>query len=308
MTERNRITVIAASLLVVCMALSVVTLRSIDRVREDATLQEVLYIPSATTVKRMSLGYDGLMATIYWTRVVQYFGGKHHEHAQEYKLLKPLLDITTTLDPHLLVAYEFGSTFLAQTPPEGAGDPEAAAQLVEKGIQQNPGAWRLYYHLGYIYWLELHDSKRASEAFEKGSEVPGALPWMKVMAAYLAQNAGEAQAARYLWTNIYESSEDPSIRANARKRLIALRVDEEVEFLQQLLDRYKEQQGKYPASFGEMLQAGYIRRVPLDPLGLPYQIRDGHIEVSRPDELPFISRGLPGQKASTTQPTPSNSR
>ena len=27
----------------------------------------------------MSLGYDGLLADIYWTRAVQYFGSKHHE-------------------------------------------------------------------------------------------------------------------------------------------------------------------------------------------------------------------------------------
>jgi len=28
-----------------------------------------------------------------------------------YDLLYPLLDITTDLDPHLIVAYEFGSCF-----------------------------------------------------------------------------------------------------------------------------------------------------------------------------------------------------
>ena len=31
----------------------------------------------------MSLGYDGLLADIYWTRAVQYFGGKHHDGAQK---------------------------------------------------------------------------------------------------------------------------------------------------------------------------------------------------------------------------------
>ncbi len=46
--------------------------------------------------------------------------------------------MTTTLDPKLLPAYEFGSVFLAQKPPEGAGDPAAAARLVEKGIRENP--------------------------------------------------------------------------------------------------------------------------------------------------------------------------
>ena len=70
-------------------------------------LEEVLYISSPKALKKMSLGYDGLLADIYWTRAVQYFGGKHHEGAHHFNLLAPLLEITTTLDPHLLVAYEY---------------------------------------------------------------------------------------------------------------------------------------------------------------------------------------------------------
>ncbi len=53
----------------------------------DEPLQEVLYIPSPTVVKRMSLGYSGLLADIYWTRVVQYFGAKHKAKAKQYLIL-----------------------------------------------------------------------------------------------------------------------------------------------------------------------------------------------------------------------------
>jgi hypothetical protein len=265
----------------------------IDRVRSDQPLGDVLYIPSPDTVKRVSLGYNGLMANIYWTRAVQYFGGKHHLRSQEYKLLAPLLDITTTLDPKLTVAYEFGSIFLAQSPPQGAGDPEAAARLVLRGIEANPSEWRLWYHLGFIYWQELHDPKRASEAFLQGSQVPGALPWMKVMAAALAQNAGEAQTARYLWTNILNSTEEKSIRENAVKRLVALRVDDEVRLLQQVVDNYHRETGVYPSGFRDLVARGVLRRLPVDPLGHAYQLNAGRVEVTNPDDLPFITQGLP---------------
>ena len=306
MKQGSRTSGVASVVLVACLSLSVITLRKIDRLREGATLQEVLYIPSAKTVKRLALGYDGLLADIYWTRAVQYFGGHHHLKSREYLLLKPLLDITTTLDPHLIPAYEFGSIFLAQNPPEGAGDPNAAADLVKRGIQQNPGAWRLWYHLGFIEWQELHDPKAASDAFLEGSKVPGAHPWMKVMAAALAQHAGETQTARYLWTNIYESTQDKMIRQNAINRLAALKSDEQVEFLQSLLDRYQQEIGHYPANFQELVSAGWIRRIPLDPLGYPYQIKSGRVVVARPSELPFITRGLPpGPQASDFPVSPS---
>jgi tetratricopeptide (TPR) repeat protein len=303
MSSRAKARVGVWLLLFSCLSLSTLALRKSDAAREHTILKESLYIPSPKAVKALSLGYTGLMADLYWTRVVQYFGGKHHQRAEQYKLLAPLLDITTTLDPHLLIAYEFGSIFLAQQPPEGAGDPAAAVALVRKGIRENPEAWRLWYHLGYIYYDELHDSKAASEAFLQGSEVPGALPWMKVMAAALAQHAGEAETARYLWTQIYNSSADPDIRANAVKRLIALRVDHEVERLQAVAERYQRETKTVPGSFLELVQAGYLPRLPVDPLGNPYLLVEGRVQVSRPDSLPFITKGLPpGQKPSIVVP------
>ncbi len=306
MKRYSRATIVASVTLVVCLALSIVVLRSIDNVRQGATLQEVLYIPSAKTLQRMSLGYDGLLADIYWTRVVQYFGTHHHAGSTDYTLLKPLLIITTTLDPHLLPAYEFGSIFLAQSPPEGAGDPSAAAALVRHGIQENPEAWKLWYHLGFIEWQELKDTKAAADAFLEGSKVPGAHPWMKVMAAALAEHSGEIETARYLWTNIYESTQDKLIRQNALKRLRALKSDEEIEFLQNFIDRYKEQMGRYPTSFQDLLAAGWIRRVPLDPLGNPYQIKNGRVVLDHPEDLPFVTKGLPeGQQASDLPVYPS---
>jgi hypothetical protein len=306
MMRSSKISAVAGSFLVASLLLSVVTLRAVDRVRGEATLEEVLYISSAKTVKRLSLGYDGLMADLYWTRVVQYFGGKHKAKSKQYRLLKPLLDITTTLDPHLIIAYQFGSTFLAQQPPQGAGDPQGAAELIEKGIRENPSQWRLYYTLGFINWIELHNPQAASEAFQKGSRIPGAMVWMKVMAAKLAQEADNPETARYLWTNIYENSTDKMLKQNALRHLVALRVDDDVTFLQSYVERYRQQYGHYPASLQELQSAGWIRRLPLDPLGDPYEIRNGRIEVSHPDELPFITKGLPpGYEASGAPAQPS---
>lgn len=302
MSNRGRILIAASCLMALCLLGSMPLLRAIQTERDAQPLGDVLYIPSAGAVKHLSLGYNGLMADIYWTRVVQYFGGKHHAHSQEYRLLAPLLDITTTLDPHLVVAYEFGSIFLAQSPPQGAGDPEAAARLVRRGIEQNPEAWRLWYHLGFIYWQEMHDPKRASEAFLEGSKVPGALPWMKVMAAALAQNAGEAETARYLWTNILNSTEDPAIRDNAVKRLLALEVDNEVRILQRIVDKYRSEAGVVPSSFNELISAGFLRRLPVDPLGHAYQLHGGRVLVTSPDELPFITQGLPQGREANVLP------
>ncbi len=54
---------------------------------------------SGNLLKVMSLEYAPLMADLYWTRVVQYYGDKAVRHDANFELLWPLLDVTTTLDP-----------------------------------------------------------------------------------------------------------------------------------------------------------------------------------------------------------------
>ncbi len=294
MSERQRTTVVFSALLVLSLAGSGLMLRRVDELRSGATLEEVLYVTSPQAVKRMSLGYDGLMADIYWTRAVQYFGRKHQARDRRYDLLAPLLEITVTLDPQLIPAYEFGSIFLAQQPPEGAGLPDTAVAFVERGIRENPNEWRLYYHLGFIHYVERKDYRAAAATFQRGSEVPGAHPWMRVLAAAMAQFGGDTRTARFLWQRIYESTQDKLIRSNAVKRLRALEVDEVVPQLEAAIQIYRQRTGRMPSSFMEMLSAGYLRRLPTDPLGYPYKLMpDGRVEVQSPDGLPFITKGLP---------------
>jgi hypothetical protein len=293
MTRELRVQACYALLVAMLLAASAMLVRKTDRVRADEPLQEVLYIPSPKVVKRMSLGYSGVLADIYWTRVVQYFGEKHRAKAKQYLILAPLLDMTTTLDPKLLPAYQFGSVFLAQKPPEGAGDPMAAAKLVEKGIRENPEAWRLYYDLGYIYWLELKNPAKAADVFERGSKIPGAHPWMSVMAAALAAHAGETETAIYMWSNILNSTSDKALRANAINRLRCLRVDTDVKILQDRVDEFTKEKGHPPTSWQELVSAGMLQGTPLDPKDNPYHLVDGRVQVAQPDLFPFITRGLP---------------
>src|SRR5438045_9384977 len=189
----------ASLLLIGCLAVSVLLLRQVDRLRTGATLEEVLYVPSPSVLKRLSLGYEGLLADIYWTRAVQYFGSRHHDGARRFDLLAPLLEITTRLDPHLLVAYEYGANFLAPKIPAGAGEPLRAIKLTEFGIRNNPNEWHLYYDLGFIYYMELKDYPRATEAFANGAKLPKSHQIMSIMAAKMAEHAGNIQTARLMW-------------------------------------------------------------------------------------------------------------
>ena len=292
MKQRRKTSLVAGACLLFSLAASAVVLHGTDQLRPQATI--ALFVTSPKVLKRASLGYDGLLADIYWTRVVQYFGFRHHNHAQSYDLLAPLLEITTHLDPHLVVAYEFGASFLAPAPPDGAGQPERAIQLMEYGIRNNPDNWKLYYDLGFVYYINLEDYKKAAAAFAQGAQIPNAHPFLRLMAAQMAQHAGEYGTSRMLWTATYQNTEDREIRANAIEHLRALRVDEDVTHLQEAVTRFGERTGRLPASMAELVAAEQLPGIPVDPDGHPYKLTaDGHVEMRVPDDFSFATKGLP---------------
>jgi tetratricopeptide (TPR) repeat protein len=292
MTLNRNATVIWSLLLAVFFAGAVLCRSQVEKLRgKEVTLEEVLYMPSGKTVKRLSLGYSSLLADIYWTRAVQYFGDKMNQRSMRYDLLYPLLDITTDLDPHLIVTYEFGSLFLSQKPPEGAGQPEKAVALVEKGIRENPTYWRLYFTLGFIHYLDRRDYKAASAAFLKGSEVPGALPWMKVMAARMAEHGDDRSTAVYLWKAVYDTSIDPSVKETAVQHLTSLRAEADIEQLEQRVKVYRERTGVLPARWSDMVRAGLLPGLPQDPNGAEYKLLpDGTVGVQDPAKFRFLDR------------------
>lgn len=294
MNARQRTTFIAAGCLVVSMVASVLLLRHIDQIHPQATIEDALYINSPKMVKRASLGFEGLMACIYWTRTVQYFGHRHFDSAHTYNELAPLLEITTALDPHLLPAYQFGASFLAPKPPNGAGETERAIKLMEYGIEHNPDNWQLYYNLGFVYYTDLKDYRDAAEAFERGSRVPNAHPFMKIMAAQMATHAGDFATARMLWSATYESSQESNIRENAIEHLRAIKVEEDVTNLQVAVTSFGERTGRLPGNMSELAGAEHWRGIPVDPDGNPYKLAsNGQVLVQNPDDFPFITKGTP---------------
>jgi tetratricopeptide (TPR) repeat protein len=276
------------------MAGGVVTLDAIDHTRRQSLAQEALYVRSSKALRRMSLGYTGLLADIYWTRAVQYFGEQHHANSRDFRLLAPLLEVTTELDPRLLPAYQFGANFLAPQPPSGAGLPGAALALMKYGIEHNPDQWQLYYNMGFLYYTEFKDYAKAADAFAQGARLPVTNPFMPILAAQMAQHAGEFDTARMLWSTTYQSTQDALVRQNAIEHLLALRVDEDVTQLEQVVEEYREQTGRLPASMGDLERAGLIHGTPADPKGRPYRLMpDGRIEVQDSQSIFFITKGLP---------------
>src|SRR5277367_2598953 len=239
--------------------------------RANAADDEELLLRSGCAVRQMSLGYDSLLADIYWTRAVQYYGSRAGVEGAKFDLLWPLLDIATSLDPKLIVAYRFGAIFLSEPPPAGAGRADLAVELVKRGIAENPDNWYLSGDLGFLYYWRLNDYPAASAAYLAGSKIPNAPSWLKIMAARIAEKGGSLETSRVIWSEIYESTQDKTVRRKAMETLRQLRVSEDEAEIDRLAQEYNKRFGHFPASTAEMHDAGLLRGIPMDPAGYPYR-------------------------------------
>lgn len=249
------------------------------RAVDPATEEEKLYL-NATTVKRMSLGFKGLAADWYWMRSLQYVGRKilnsdgnlklDNLSQLNLRLLVPLLETATTLDPQFMEPYQYTAAVVPEI------DVEAAIRIIRKGIEANPASWRLYHHLGYIYWQQ-KDFSAASKAYGDGAKLPGAPPWMVAMKARMLNEGGSRDTARAIYQRMYEEASEDSVRSMAQSHLLQLDLLDERDALRRLLADYQSRSGRCPESWREMESVLRLVRArmdsagaPIDPLGRPY--------------------------------------
>lgn len=261
--------------------------------------EEQLYMNGAT-VRRISLGFNGLAADWYWMRSLQYVGGKilsAHQKIQlddmsplNLKLLTPLLDAATTLDPEFMEPYEYAAVVLP------AVNVQDAIRIINKGIAANPSAWRLYQHLGYIYWQQ-KDFSAAADAYGRGAAIPGAPRWMEAMKAKMINEGGSRATARDIYLHMYQEAGDDQVKEMARRYLMLLDSLDELEGLRKIIAAYRSRSGRCPSSWKDIEPVFRVLRLridvsgaPLDPSGIPYVLDNTKcdVELDPKSEVPSV--------------------
>ena len=275
-------TVILIFAIVLGLAVIVLLARWMDDHRGDAQTQlseESLYLNGATA-KHLSLAFNGLAADWYWMRSLQYVGRKivgyedKHEgrfdlsnlSSLDMRLLPSLLRVTTTLDPQFMAPYEYGAVILPEL------NHDEAIALLDYGIAANPASWRLYQHLGYIYW-QRHDYQKASEVYAAGAKLPGAPAWMTAISARMKAEGGSRDAAREMYRHLFEESSDEAVKDMVTKQTMRLDSLDERDSIRKLLSDYATREGRCASSWREVtgaLRAAKLRLdaatgAPLDP-------------------------------------------
>jgi tetratricopeptide (TPR) repeat protein len=288
-----------------CLGAAAFCGRWLDRNRSETrteSAEEQLYI-NGGTAKRLALSFNGLAADWYWMRSLQYVGRKvvafEDTHDGNFglddlskidlHLLPSLLRVTTTLDPQFIRAYEYGAVILPEV------NPDEAIALLKEGIAANPSSWRLYQHLGYIYW-QRQDYERAGAMYSTGGGLPGAPGWMSVMSARMKAEGGSSNAAREMYQRLYESSDDERVRQMVVAQLMRMQWLEDRSEIQNVLDRFQSsnREGRCGSSWQPVADQfreprWHIDRetgAPLDPSGVPYRLINCKVDLDPNSKVP----------------------
>jgi len=243
---------------------------------------------NGSRLKGFALGFEGLLADWYWMRSLQYIGNKILESPNKDvniddlrslnpRLLYPMLDNATDLDPHFIEAYSYGAIVLP------AIDPATAIAIAEKGIARNPNEWRLYQHLGYIYW-KMKQYDKAAETYEKGSQIADAPAFLRLTAASMRTEGGSRSTARQIFKQMLDGSDDPMVRTTAQRRLKELDSLDQRDAIDKTLSEFRQATGRCANSFGEIYPA--LMQIKL-PDGNAFQV-DRSNRLVDPTEAPYI--------------------
>lgn len=268
---------------------------------------EDLYF-SARNLALLDPNFRGLIADWYWINSLQYMGDKILNYPGEInindlrplnpRLLYPMLDAATTLDPQFMTAYSYGAAVLP------AIDNEQAIKLTEKGIAANPDNWRLYHNLGYIYWQSKNYSK-AAEAYSEGAKKEGAPIWMRQMSANMQAQGGSRDFARQIYRQMYETAEDEQTKNFAELRFAQIQSLDQRDTIRTVLESFSQKNNRCANSWVEISKELRSIRLgdktsldfdksgsPVDPTGIPYILENQNgvcdVNLSKDSKIPPV--------------------
>jgi hypothetical protein len=286
-------------LLLLALVLTGVALHGVNRALEQRSHPERSYVdvgplPDGKTVRVLSLGFDRLIADLFWLRTI-YYVGDERSSAAGMPAASRLAQLVTDIDPSFATVYVVMSGaigFLQR-------NPDAAIQLLEKGVE-NVDYWKLNFLLGFSYFSDKMDYARAARQFELAVEKGGGPPYLPLLAARLYASAGDPNTALAMIAARLEEEEQPETREALKNRLRDLWIARDLAAIDRAIDSYRAREGRDPANVADLVAAGALQKEPRDPQGGPYRIEGAHAVTDVEHEVLDLNRPY----AATAAPAP----
>jgi tetratricopeptide (TPR) repeat protein len=251
--------------------------RLVDLDAEHHGQKEMLYLPNGKYLKAISLGHAPLTADLVYLWAIQYYSD--YAQADRYRFVEHVFgDVIAELDPKYTDPYWLGAIILTT---EGQ-DLEAGLRLLDKGFAKNPTTWILPYLAGWEC-DRVEQYARAAAYFDRAARAPGAPPALFRLKAGMTALGGNLREAIARWNDVLEDPRnDEGARAIATRQIRTLTVRADLKDLDDAIAAFRARAGRSPRNLDELVRAGILKAVPLDPDGNRYVYDPSTSAVSSP--------------------------
>jgi len=233
----------------------------------DQERDDLIYLPPTNFLRAASLGYQQALADLLWFRAISYFG-RHYRSDRVYPWLASMCNAVTDLDPRAEYVYRFGGVIL----PWEADRVDDGMDLLEKGVRNLPESWQLTYMLGFSYYFFGDDLAAASRTLRTASFLPAAPDFVARLAAIVdAAHQGPSRAVDFL-TELEGRNVSGEMREVIRQRIRELSLSEDIDSLEVAAQKFQDRADRAPTDLGELVGAGLLAEIPVEPFGGQYVI------------------------------------
>jgi tetratricopeptide (TPR) repeat protein len=225
---------------------------------------EAGYVIPSKYSRVLALEYKGLLADFLLLKTITFFG-ERVEFEQtlsesDWTYIIGSLDVITDLDPYFLDPYVLAEGLLTWE----SGRYEEANRLLEKGRKYRVNDWQLPFFIGFNHFFFLKDYETGGDYLMQASRLPNSPKFLPSLAARIGYYGDKAHTAVMFLKGIIAQTSDERLKSWLNLRLVAL---ERAALLEDLVEKYQKENGYLPTKVQDLVIAGYIDDLPVDPYG-----------------------------------------
>jgi hypothetical protein len=242
-------------------------------------VEKLGHLPKAEFMQLVSADQKQLVGEALILDVLMYFGGlvtKEQANLQvppDYQAMSRLLHASVKLDPYNTDAYYFAQSILVWD----VKQVKVANNLLEYGMKYRSWDWNLPFFAGFNYAYFLQDYPHAAQNYMRAGQLSGNDLFVNLAGRYLNEAGQNDLAIAYLST-MAKGARNKAIKDTITTRLKAL---EEVRSIEVARDACRRATGRLPVSVEDLVQSGYLQKLPKDPYGGRFYLEpDGKVKTT----------------------------
>lgn len=197
------------------------------------------FVPRPEVAQVASFGFDALMADYYWLQAVQVVGGGGVVDLEAASHLGRLIDVVTTVNPHVGHPYRFAAVWMTLS----ADQVREGNRLLRRSIEYHPDVWQNRFYLGFNHFFYLGEYPEAAEALEAAMALPGAPAYLPRLVARLKSQTGDIGIAEVFLRQILETTTDEAAVAKIHGALDEIEIEYKARHLDQARAAYQQASG-----------------------------------------------------------------